>query len=232
MTKSQNIAQPKDYLFESVTEYDIDFFKRFDMKLGGANTLIMSGYEGEKVRVRLASNTLSTLQNDFKLKIDDIKTRIDLDITRRNGMTEADAKSALTIFIQLPKKYIGKVELAVNAENIEIRSLECEKIELDTKTKNMILDGVVGIVEINCNLDMNIICNSLNGSVEINQISATSRICLPEKTAFAAEARGIKTSISYEKNGQKTVCFADEDADNRIELNGIKSELVIYTSSL
>lgn len=73
LSNEKNIAQPKDYLFESVTEYDIDFFKRFDMKLGGANTLIMSGYEGEKVRVRLASNTLSTLQNDFKLKIDDIK---------------------------------------------------------------------------------------------------------------------------------------------------------------
>ncbi len=232
LSNEKNITQSKDYLFESVTEYDIDFSKRFDMKLGGANALIMSGYEGEKVRVRLASNTLSTLQNDFKLKIDDIKNRIDLDIRRKNGITEADAKGALTIFVQLPNKYIGKIELSVNAENIEIRSLECEKIELDTKTKNMILDGVIGVVEINCNLDMNIICNSLNGSVEINQVSATSRIRLPEKAAFAAQAKGIKTSISYEKDGQKTTCFADEDSDNRIELNGMKSELVIYTSNL
>ena len=108
--------------------------------------------------------------------------------------------------------------------------MECESIEIDTKTRNMTLDGVIGIVEINCNLDMNIICNSLNGSVEINQVSATSRICLPEGTAFKASAKGIKTSISYEKNGQKAACFADEDSDNVIELNGIKSELVIYTS--
>lgn len=230
LSNEKNIVQSKDYLFESITEYDIDFSKRFDMKLGGASALIMSGYEGEKVRIRLASNTLSTLQSDFKLKIDDIKNRIDLDIIRKNGITEADAKGALTIFVQLPNKYAGKIELAVNAENIEVRSLECEIIELDIKTKNIILDGIIGDVEINCNLDMNIICNSLNGSIEINQVSATSRICLPKETAFATETKGIKTSISYEKDGQKTVCFADEDSENKIELNGIKSELVIYTS--
>lgn len=230
LSNEKNIVQSKDYLFESITEYDIDFSKRFDMKLGGASALIMSGYEGEKVRIRLASNTLSTLQSDFKLKIDDIKNRIDLDIIRKNGITEADAKGALTIFVQLPNKYTGKIELAVNAENIEVRSLECEKIELDIKTKNIILDRVIGDVEINCNLDMNIFCNSLNGSIEINQVSATSRICLPKETAFVTETKGIKTNISYEKDGQKTVCFADEDSENKIELNGIKSELVIYTS--
>lgn len=227
LSNEKNVRQVTDYLFESVTEYDIDFPKRYDMKLGGANTLVMSGYDGEKIRVRLASNTLSTLQSDFKLKIDDIKNRIDLDITRKNGMTEAAAKEALTIFVQLPNKYVGKVELAVNTENIEVRSLECESIEFDTKTKNFTLDEVVGTVEINCNLDMNITCKSLNGSIEINQISATSRISLPEGTGFTAVAKGIKTSISYEKDGRKTASFADEESENIIELNGMKSELVI-----
>ena len=50
-----------EYLFESVTEYNIDEPKRYDMKLGGAKQLVLSEYEGEKIRVRLASNTLSTL---------------------------------------------------------------------------------------------------------------------------------------------------------------------------
>ena len=62
------------YLFESVTEYDIDRPKRHDMKFGGAKQLVLSGYDGEKLRVRLASNTLPSLQNDFKIKIDDTKT--------------------------------------------------------------------------------------------------------------------------------------------------------------
>lgn len=224
-----NAKQANDYLYESVTEYDIDFAKRYDMKLGGANTVVLSGYDGEKIRVRLASNTLSTLQSDFKLKIDDIKNRIDLDITRFNEMTEANAKEALMIFVQLPNKYLNKIELAVNAENIELSSLECDSIELDIKTKNVTLDNVKGVVEIDCNLDMNITCNSLDGSVEINQLFATSRIYLPQGVPFSAVAKGVGTSISYEKDGAKTESFATADSDNIIELNGMKSELVICT---
>ena len=78
-----------DYLFESITEYDIDEPKRFDMKFGGAKQFVLSGSKSEKIRVRLASNTLSTLQSDFKVKIDDIRKRIDVEANRRNGVSAA-----------------------------------------------------------------------------------------------------------------------------------------------
>ena len=76
---------------------------------------------------------------------------------------------------------------------------------------------------------MEVLCNSLNGEVDINQISATSRIHIPENTVFTAVTKGIGTSISYEKDGQQTDRFDTSDSENIIELNGIKSELVIYT---
>lgn len=218
-----------DYLYESVTEYDIDNIKRYDMNLGGANTFVLSGYDGEKIRVRLASNTLSAIQSDFKVKIDDNKNHIDIDISRKNGMTEADAKEQVMIFVLLPNKYIDRIEATINAGKIEVKDLSCESLELETKTNNVVLDGFVGTLEIDCNLDMNIVCNSLSGSVEINQISATSRICVPENAEFFAVKKGIGTSISYEKDGRKTDSFSVEGAENVIELNGMKSELVIYT---
>lgn len=217
-----------DWLYESVTEYDIDNIKRYDMNLGGANTLVLSGYDGEKIRVRLASNTLATLQSDFKVKIDDGKNHIDVDISRKNGMTEAEAKEQVMIFVQLPNQYIDRIEASINAGKIEVKNLNCENLELETKTQNVVLDGFVGTFEIDCNLDMNIVCNSLNGSVEINQISATSRICVPENAEFTAVKKGIGTSISYEKDGKKTDDFSAPDSENVIELNGMKSELVIY----
>ena len=217
-----------DYLYESVTEYDIDCEeKKYDMHFGGANRLVMSGYDGEKIRVRLVSNTLATIQNDFKLKIDDGKNNIDVDLSRKNGVTEATAKEELTILVQLPNGYLGEVECSANVENLEICNLECDSIELDVKTNNVVLSDVVGTVEINCNLDMNIICETLKGSVEINQVSATSRICLPEGTPFTAVKKGMSTSISYEINGKPTESFSTPDAENVVELNGIKSELVI-----
>lgn len=221
-----------DYLYESVTEYDIDNIKRYDMNLGGANTLVLSGYEGEKIRVRLASNTLATLQSDFKVKIDDSKNHIDIDISRKNGMTEANAKEQVMIFVQLPSQYIDRIEASINAGMVEVKNLNCENLELETKTHNVMLDGFVGTLEINCNLDMNIVCNTLNGSVEVNQISATSRISVPENTEFTAIKKGIGTSISYDRDGKKAEDFSAADSENVIELNGMKSELVICRNEM
>lgn len=219
--------QPTDYLFESITEYDIDEPKRYDMKFGGAKQFVLSGYEGEKIRVRLVSNTLSTLQNDFKVKIDDIRKRIDVDVIRKNGVSEATAKEAVSIFVQIPTPYMGKIECAVHAETVEICSLDCDSMELDVKTPDIILNDVGDTVEINCNLDMNLVCNSLKGYLAINQISATSKIYIPEGEVFTAVTKGIGTSISYEKDGRQTERFDTPDAENIIELNGVKSELVI-----
>ena len=219
-----------EYLFESITEYDIDKIKSYDMKFGGAEKFVLSGYKGEKIRVRLVSNLLSTLQNDFKVKIDDSRKRIDVDVKRYNGVTEATAKETVSIFVQIPTPYISHIECAVRAESVEIHSLECDNIELDVKTSRITLEDISGKVKINCNLDMEVLCHSLNGEVEINQISATSRIRIPENSLFTAVTKGIGTNIYYEKNGQKTEPFDSPDADNIIELNGIKSELVIYTA--
>lgn len=219
--------KPADYLFESVTEYDIDEPKRYDMKLGGAKKVVLSGYEGEKIRVRLASNTLSALQSDFKVKIDDIKKRIDVDVNRRNTVSEAAAKEGVSIFVQIPKPYMGKLECAANAGAVEVRSLECDSLELDVKTPSVILEDVAGTVEINCNLDMEVVCRPLNGEIAINQVSATSKIRIPDGASFTAVSKGIGTSISYEREGKWAERFDTPNADSIIELNGIRSELII-----
>lgn len=216
-----------DYLYESVTEYDIDESKRYDMKLGGAKRLVLVGDEGEKIRVSLGSNTFSALQNDFKVKIDDIRKRIDIDIKRRNGVTEATAKNEVDIFVQIPVQYVDKIECEVHAETVEIRSIECENIELGVKTSKLVMENIIGSVEVDCNLDMEIMCDSLNGEIAINQVSATSKMHLPKEAVFQAVAKGIGTSISYEKAGQRAERFDTPEADNVIELNGIKSELII-----
>lgn len=102
-----------EYLFESITEYDIDKIKSYDMKFGGAEKFVLSGYNGEKIRVRLVSNLLSTLQNDFKVKIDDSRKRIDVDVKRYNSVTEATAKETVSIFVEIPTSYISHIECEV-----------------------------------------------------------------------------------------------------------------------
>lgn len=97
LSNERGMKKSDEYLFESVTEYDIDEPKRYDMKFGGAKQFVLSGYEGEKIRVRLVSNTLSTLQNDFKVKIDDIRKRIDVDVIRKTVYLKQRQKN-LSVF--------------------------------------------------------------------------------------------------------------------------------------
>lgn len=213
--------------YESVTEYDIDEVKHYDMKFGSAKEVFLSGHPGEKLRIRLVSGTLASLQSDFKITPDDTKRRLDLELIRKNGMSETASKEGLSIYAELPAAYLGKVECAVNAELVSLSSLDCERIELGGRNRKLYLDAVPGTVEIDGNLDMEIHCLSLASSLELNQLSACSKLYVPADAVFTAKTKGIGTRISYASDGKAAEPFDTPGAEKRIELNGMKSELVI-----
>lgn len=212
-----------DYLYDSINTYDIDKPKHFDIHLGSGKKLIVTSCNEEKIKLRLASNTISTVAGDFKLKIDDNRSSIDLDILRKNGIGETKAKEELDIYLYLPKEQILSFEIAANIETIELRDLKCDNIELDVKTSRVVMNKVQSKAEINCNLDMTVICESLEASLDINQLSACSRLYLPDGTQFSVKHEGKTNTISFE-NGEN---FSAENAEKVIELNGRKSELTI-----
>lgn len=221
-----------DYLFESRTEYDLDGVKDFDINLGGAHTVTMNSYEGEKVQVSLLSNVLRGIQEDYKVKIDDNRRCIDIDLLRLKGASEAQAKEGLTIQILIPQKYAANIELAVNAGTVQVNGIDSDKVELGGKISEIVVQDNRGVFEIDSNLDMIVRVMSHEGGIEINQVSATSRILLPSGYAFRAVRKGIATSISYECDGKPAENFSKDDAENYIEFNGITSELVIDMPSL
>ena len=224
----REIRRPADgFLHESVTEYDVADPKRYDVKLGGARRLTVRGYEGEKLRIRLLSDTLATLEADCKVRIDDNRGRLDVELTRQNGLTEAAAREGLTIEMELPSKYIYHVELAANVNELMIGALKAEDLEFDGKIQNVVVDGFEGELEINSNQDMKVDVRALMGSLALNQVAAVSRLIVPADFAFAARRRGIGNSLYFEEAGQRTEDFSDPDAQNAIELNGMKSELFI-----
>lgn len=221
-----------DYLFESRTEYDLDGVKDFDINLGGAHTVTMNSYEGEKVQVSLLSNILRGIQEDYKVKIDDNRRCIDIDLLRLKDASEAQAKEGLTVQILIPQKYAANIELAVNAGKVQVSGIDSDKVELGGKISEIVVQDTKGVFEIDSNLDMIVRVVSHEGGIEINQVSATSRILLPSGYAFRAVRKGIATSISYEHDGKPAENFSKDDAENYIEFNGITSELVIDMPSL
>ena len=76
---------------------------------------------------------------------------------------------------------------------------------------------------------MNILSQSLNGAVEVNQISADSKIYIPQGTEFNTVEKGFGTVITYEQNGKETEPFITKGSENIIELNGVKSRLAVCT---
>ena len=244
LSNEKSEKKQSNYIYESRTEYDIDGKKNFDIKLGGAYAVDLKAYHGEKIEVAMFSNVYKNLLADYKVKIDDIKNiiilndskvirmediknRIDIDLNRFNEASEADAKESLVITIFIPVKYIGKIELSVNAGTLNITDIENEHIEVNGKISEVTLQGNKSEIEIDSNLDMQISVLSHEGALEINQLSATSRLTIPADYRFRSTKKGIATHIYYERQGKKVDDFSDAEADNYIEFNGIKSELVI-----
>ena len=215
------------YLYESVTEDDVMDPKRYDMKLGGARRLSVRGYEGEKLRVRLLSDTLATLASDCKVKIDDNRGRLDVDLVRLNGFTEAAAREGLTVELDLPDRYINHVELAANVTELTIGALSCEELEFDGKVQAMTVDGFTGEMEVDTNQDVKAEIIALTGSLALNQVAAVSRLTVPGDLIFTARKRGVGNALFFEQAGQRTEDFSTPDAETLIELNGMKSELYI-----
>ena len=216
----------KDYLYESVTEYDIDGKKDFDISFMGANKLKLYAYEGEKVKVILLSDTISDIQNELKTKIDDIKWKIDIDIKRVGNLSETVAKNELTIKILIPQLYMGEVELNGNTNILELKNLELDNIEFSGKSKEIALENIKSHIEIDTNEDAKLYVKNVEGALDINQLSATSKLYIASTDEFGFVTKGVLNKVLC-KQDMLNIREVSEEPKLVIELNGIKSELSI-----
>lgn len=216
----------KDYLYESVTEYDIDGKKDFDISFMGANKLKLYAYEGEKVKVILLSDTISDIQNELKTKIDDIKRKIDIDIKRVGNLSETVAKNELTIKILIPQLYMGEVELNGNTNILELKNLELDNIEFSGKSKEIALENIKSHIEIDTNEDAKLYVKNVEGALDINQLSATSKLYIAPTDEFGFVTKGVLNKVLC-KQDMLNIKEVSEEPKLVIELNGIKSELSI-----
>lgn len=216
----------KDYLYESVTEYDIDGKKNFDISFMGANKLKLYAYEGEKVKVILLSDTISDIQNELKTKIDDIKWKIDIDIKRVGNLSETVAKNELTIKILIPQLYMGEVELNGNTNILELKNLELDNIEFGGKSKEITLENIKSHIEIDTNEDAKLYVKNVEGALDINQLSATSKLYIASTDEFGFVTKGVLNKVLC-KQDMLNIKEVSEEPKLVIELNGIKSELSI-----
>ncbi|MCL2615538.1 MAG: helix-turn-helix domain-containing protein [Dehalococcoidia bacterium] len=190
-----------DYAYESVMEYDISRPTHFDIHAPCALAVNLSLADNEKIRVRLASNVLQTLAQDYKVQLDEHQSRFDVNIRRVGKNSEAEGKAALVIFISLPSKYCDDIELSAIADALRINGTNCP-FELDGKAKSVCLDGVKGRVSLNSNTDMEICADELPQAIEINQINATSILRIPRNVKYFTKIKGKSNRIHFALDGK------------------------------
>ena len=118
------------------------------------------------------------------------------------------------------------MELEGNTENLELIGIESDNVEFSGKVKHIEIEKSVSHIEINTNEDLEVICSYMKGRLDINQISATSKLYIDADTNMQLVTRGIANKIMPEDK-QLKIIDDEGDFDLMIELNGIKSELVI-----
>ncbi len=107
----------------SRTEYDIDRPKHYDINLGGARRVLLRGIAGEKLRVQLSMPGRNDVASRFKVRVDDNRENTDVDVYRRNGATETEARENLDIELGIPASLLLHVELSANADDLVVCDL-------------------------------------------------------------------------------------------------------------
>lgn len=210
-----------DTPYVSKIEYDLDTSKDFDINLGTLGDVSIEGYEGEKLLIQLSSSSYSDLQKDFKIKFDDNKEKLDIDLMTKEYVTKIQRRE-VNLSIMLPVHYIHELECNVLPSSMSMSHVTADSIELDIKTSTLDLKDIHGHIEIDCNIDMIINIDTIDGKLDLNAVRCSSQLNITSPSHFKTVSKGIKTKIIYEKD-------TDEESDNQIELNGIMSELMIKT---
>ena len=218
-----------EYAYESVTEYDISRPSRFDIHVPGALEVVVTVADNEKLRILLASNVLRTLPQDYKVKLDEHRDRLDVDIHRVGK--DGEGKAALFVHISLPARYCENVELTAVTDALRLSGV-ASAFEFDGKAKSVYLENVKGTVALNCSADMDIHADEMPAVLEVNQISATSVLNIPRDAVFFTKIKGKSNSIRFSEDGKPSELPDGAAAEHRVELAGMNAELLIKRSAM
>jgi transcriptional regulator with XRE-family HTH domain len=221
LSEEKLISLAPGYSYESVTEYDISRSTHFDIKTIGAFEIIVTVSESEKLFVRLASNVLQTLSQDCKVKLDEHRNHLDVDIHRTGKISDAEWKKALFIYISLPMRLTEKVELSAFSDTLRICGTDFP-FEFDGKIHKVHLENVKSIIALNCNLDMEIMADGLPAAIEVNQINAASVLRVPIDAKYYTRIKGKSNRIRFTNESS-----IDLNAEHRIEVAGMNAELLV-----
>ena len=200
--------------FSFVQELEIDHTKHFDINVCKVNEFNIMPNAEEIVKLELLSNEEENLEEDFKVKFDDLYNKLDIDVKTKKQVED------IKVNLYLPEKYIDEIELNSKIKTLNISNIEIKKLEYDGDLKYLNVKNSKGEIVLNttkCDIEANY--DKLDGTLEVNTINSTARVELPKDSEYKTILKGLKNEFIDAIN--------TEDAKNIIELNGMNSKLIV-----
>ena len=228
LSEEKSLISKHEFLYESRTEYDLDSPKKIDFKIGTAHEVIIEKTNDEKIQVIAASNKLSYLTQQVKVKIDEDKRRMDVIVKHSTDLSDIAALENLFVLVRIPVKFVADVELSGEFENLKVRDIIYDDIEFDGKAKNVFVTNATGHLELNTNSNLNVEVNAVHGKIDLNHFHAVSKLKFVEGQKYYLKNAGRFTRFVDANSkiiaGKREKDDPSEPVDLIVELNGWKSE--------
>lgn len=228
LSEEKSLISKHEFLYESRTEYDLDSPKKIDLKIGTAHELIIEKTNDEKIQVIAASNKLSFLNQQVKVKIDENRRYMDVIAKHSTDLSEISALENLFVLVRIPVKFVADIEISGEFENLKVRDIIYDDIEFDGKAKNVFVTNSTGHLELNTNSNLNVEVNTTHGKIDLNHFHAVSKVKFAEGQNYYLKNAGCFTRF-VDANGKVLAGKREKDdpsepVDLIVELNGWKSE--------
>lgn len=231
LSEEKSLISKNEFLYNSRTEYDLDNPKKIDLKVGIAHELIIEKTKDEKIQVIAASNKLSYLAQQVKVKIVEDKKRMDVVVKHSADLSDIAAEENLFILVRIPEKFVADVEVASELENLKIRDITFDTIEFDGKAKNAFITNACGHIELNTNSNINVEVNDVKGKLDLNHFHVISKVKFIREQNYYLKNAGRFTRFVDSNSkiivGKRNAEDPSEPVDLIVELCGWKSETQI-----
>ena len=217
----------KPVVYESETAYDIDTQKHFDISLGSARSITLKTGSDEKIRIRLSSDTLEDIGSLFKIKLDEKKGKLDVDLQNKKGVSRFETQESVDITLLLPEKLTEHAEVDASVKTLYVEDLRLARLEYDGDAEKVYIRDVMGSVELTAKTDCEVWVTGNCPRLDVNQFKAKTVVHLKNAENVSLQNNGRKCTVITRKNGEPVDLPENENAQNVISTSGIFSELIV-----
>ena len=217
----------KQLVFESETVYDIDTGKHFDINLGGARKITIKTGVDEKIHIVLSSEILAEIGSLFKVKLDEKRNKLDVELVNKKGVSRFEAQESVDITLLLPEKFTEHTEVSASVKELFIEDLRLSRLEYDGDAEKVFIRDTEGSLEFTAKTDYEIFISGNCTKLDINQFKAKAIVHIENADNYKFSNNGKKCKLIILKNGEIVESEENENAGSIISTSGIFSELIV-----